>query len=219
MPDKKDGQVFSRIGKMLKILFLLCIAAVVIYFIVLLASGDFSKLKTAQNTNSNQISENIMGEVQDVNNDKLDLAIPGTGNIFQYTLTSSTGLEIYNPTTKLNESAPVGNIKPGVNAVVTYNKENNLVQKIVVLPFSISGDVSSNQAGVLTVKYMGNDYTIRTDPQTAVARQASDGSLENDLTISNVAVGDTVSTMANQAGKTGNYSFTAATISILPQVK
>lgn len=217
MSAKVKSEFLPRVGRLLKMLLLLCVAVIVVYFIIMLATGKLNGLNGLTNSqNQNYLSTSAMGELLAVNGNQLDLSPAGTGKVLEYNLTEVTVIQSYNPETKLNENVGREVLKPGANLLVTFDAKNN-IEKIVLMPFSLSGEVKNNQAGVLTVGYLGNDYLVRTDPKTMINRQDGTGNLETDLTVANLVVGDLVSVIANQSGKAGNYSFTAAEISILPK--
>lgn len=221
MAAKNSNETLSRVGKLLSIIVIICVGVVVIYFLVLLATGQITGTQNNvvgndSNVPEVQVSANILnGEIRKIENMTIDFYDLQRNQVMQLTVLEYAILDKYNPSTNTNEELKLEQIQPATLANLTLDDQGQVTHITVLPAVNISGEVANNQAGVITLKFNNVDYTVRVNANTKVNRQTSDNTLENDLTVSNIQVGDIVSIVSDNETKVGSKSFVAGLISIL----
>lgn len=221
MPGKNNGELFARLGRMFLILVALCLAVVLIYFVVLLATGQVTNPQKNSNEKESEISQvqvpiNILsGEIRKIENKNIDFFDMQKSQLLQLVVLDYAVIDRYNPSTNINSELKIDEIQPVALANLTLDDQGQ-VSHITVLPaINVSGEVTNNQAGVITLKSNNTDYTVRVNAMTKVNRQKTDGTLENNLTDSDIQVGEVISVVSDNDTKVGAKSFVAGLISIL----
>ncbi len=221
MAAKNSNETLSRVGKLLSIIVIIFVGVVVIYFLVLLATGQITGTRkdivsNDFNVPETQVSSNILnGEIRKIENMTIDFFDLQKNQMMQLTVLEHAIMDIYNPSTNTNQELKLEQIQPATLANLTLDDQGQVTHITVLPAVNISGEVANNQAGVITLKFNNVDYTVRVNANTKVNRQTADNTLENDLTVSNIQVGDIVSIVSDNETKIGSKSFVAGLISVL----
>ncbi|MFZ5392506.1 MAG: hypothetical protein ACOZAR_04975 [Patescibacteria group bacterium] len=221
MPGKNNGELFARLGRLFLILVALCLAVILIYFVVLLATGQVTNPQKNINEKESEISQvqvpiNILsGEIRKIEDKNIEFFDMQKNQLLQLTVLDYAVIDKYNPSTNINSELTLEEIQPVSLGNLTLDDQGQ-VSHITILPaVNISGEVTNNQAGVITLKSNNSDYTVRVNAMTKINKQKTDGTLENDLTESDIQVGEVISVVSDSDTKVGSKSFVAGLISIL----
>ncbi len=217
MSTKAKNELLPRIGKLLAIVVVVCVAIVLIYFLVLLSTGkiqDFNKNESSTSQQaSNQSIKTMYGDITKIDSNKMDFKDSQGGQVQVLQLADAVMVDQYDPYTNLNNSIKEEDMSFPIKASLTILDDK--VINISVLPaISISGEVINNQADVLTVRSDNIDYTVRSDARTRVVKQNGDGTTVDDLSMSVIQTGDIVSVISDNAAKIDSRSFNAAVVNI-----
>jgi len=217
MSTKAKNELLPRIGKLLAIIVVVCVAIVLIYFLVLLSTGkiqDFNKNESSTSQQAgNQSIKTMYGDITKIDSNKMDFKDSQGSQIQVLQLADSVMVDQYDPYTNSNNSIKEEDMSLPTKATLTILDDK--VINISVLPaISISGEVINNQADVLTVRSDNIDYTVRSDARTRVVKQNGDGTTVDDLSMSVIQTGDIVSVISDSAAKIDSRSFNAAVVNI-----
>lgn len=209
----KNSELFVRMGKLFLVVTMLCVAFVVTYFLIMMSSGKYLYFSDSQKLEMENEYEavTVMAKIFGMDENKLVLLEEGTGRSLSLVLSSESKIEKYNSENRTIDVLNISSLVSGLPVMVTFNHTSKLIEKITILPATVSGKVLRNVAGVVTIDNLSQENSIRTDINTLVSKQDGLGSIESDLTITDVAIDDRVLITLSDTGDR-----LASEISILP---
>ncbi|MFZ5392502.1 MAG: hypothetical protein ACOZAR_04955 [Patescibacteria group bacterium] len=198
----KNSELFVRMGKLFLVVTMLCVAFVVTYFLIMMSSGKYLHFSDSQKLEVEKEYEavTVMAKIFSVDENNLVLLEEGTGRSLSLVLSSASKIEKYNSVNRTIDVLNISSLISGLPVMATFNHTSKLIEKITILPATVSGRVLRNVAGVVTIDNLSQDNSIRTDINTLVSKQDGLGSIESDLTIADVVIDDRVLITLSDSG-------------------
>lgn len=219
--SEKNEDGFQKIGNLLVVVVLILIALMLVYFMVMIMSGKIG----SDQSNNNQVANITTNQQLSISG---KVATIGGGKLVLTSIDSSTEGQnlslIYGENTRFEKMDAYGQsmiavaatkIKEGDTVTATY-VGSDLLYLTVQPPVNVGGMVEKINNNDFMISNGGKSVKIVVDQKTKIYKQKENGTLEGELKLVDISVGDFISCNSDYDQTMNADSLVAAKIQIMP---